>query len=47
MEHLQQRQTTIKLNKNSELNKMATYPVRNKETGEEKEVVMSVHAWDQ
>ena len=26
---------------------MATYPVRNKETGEEKEVIMSVHAWDQ
>ena len=26
---------------------MATYPVRNKETGETKEVVMSVHDWDQ
>ena len=26
---------------------MATYPVRNKETGEEKEVIMSVHDWDQ
>ena len=26
---------------------MATYPVRNKETGETKDVVMSVHAWDQ
>ena len=26
---------------------MATYPVRNKETGEEKEVVMSVHSWSQ
>ena len=26
---------------------MATYPVRNKETGEEKEVMMSVHDWDQ
>ena len=26
---------------------MATYPVKNKETGETKEVVMSVHAWDQ
>ena len=25
---------------------MATYPVRNKETGEEKEVVMSIHEWD-
>ena len=25
---------------------MATYPVRNKETGETKEVIMSVHAWD-
>ena len=25
---------------------MATYPVRNKETGETKEVLMSVHAWD-
>ena len=25
---------------------MATYPVRNKETGETKEVVMSVHDWD-
>ena len=25
---------------------MATYPVRNKETGETKDVVMSVHAWD-
>ena len=47
MENLQQRHTTLKLNKNSELNKMATYPVRNKETGEEKEVIMSVHDWDQ
>ena len=26
---------------------MATYPVKNKETGEQKEVKMSVHAWDQ
>jgi len=26
---------------------MATYPVRNKETGEQKDVVMSVHDWDQ
>ena len=26
---------------------MATYPVRNKETGEEKEVMMSVQDWDQ
>jgi len=26
---------------------MATYPVRNKETGETKDVIMSVHAWDQ
>ena len=26
---------------------MATYPVKNKETGETKEVVMSVHDWDQ
>ena len=26
---------------------MATYPVRNKETGEEKEIVMSIHDWDQ
>jgi|TARA_X000001036_G_scaffold402423_1_gene408204 hypothetical protein len=25
---------------------MATYPVKNKETGETKDVVMSVHAWD-
>ena len=25
---------------------MATYPVYNKETGEKKEVVMSVHEWD-
>ena len=25
---------------------MATYPVKNKETGETKEVVMSVHDWD-
>ena len=25
---------------------MATYPVRNKETGETIEVVMSVHDWD-
>ena len=25
---------------------MATYPVKHKETGEEKEVVMSVHDWD-
>ncbi len=25
---------------------MATYPVRNKETGEEKEIVMSIHDWD-
>ena len=26
---------------------MATYPVINKETGEQKEVTMSVHDWDQ
>ena len=26
---------------------MATYPVINKETGEQKEVVMSIHEWDQ
>ena len=26
---------------------MATYPVINKETGEEKEVIMSIHDWDQ
>ena len=26
---------------------MATYPVRNKKTGEEKEVLMSIHDWDQ
>ena len=26
---------------------MATYPVRNKETGETKEVFMSVHDWEQ
>ena len=26
---------------------MATYPVKNKTTGETKDVVMSVHAWDQ
>ena len=26
---------------------MATYPVINKETGEQKEVVMSVNDWDQ
>ena len=26
---------------------MATYPVLNKETGEQKEVKMSVHDWDQ
>ena len=26
---------------------MATYPVKNKKTGETKEVVMSVHDWDQ
>ena len=26
---------------------MATYPVKNKSTGETKEVVMSVHDWDQ
>ena len=26
---------------------MATYPVVNKPTGEEKEVVMSIHDWDQ
>ena len=25
---------------------MATYPVINKETGEQKEVSMSVHDWD-
>ena len=26
---------------------MATYPVVNKSTGEQKEVVMSIHDWDQ
>ncbi len=26
---------------------MATYPVLNKETGEQKEVAMSIHDWDQ
>lgn len=26
---------------------MATYPVQNKNTGEQKEVEMSVHDWDQ
>ena len=26
---------------------MATYPVKNTETGETKEVIMSVHDWDQ
>ncbi len=26
---------------------MATYPVYNKVTGEQKEVVLSVHAWEQ
>ena len=26
---------------------MATYPVRHKETGETKEVKMSIHDWDQ
>ena len=26
---------------------MATYPVRNKKTGEEKEIQMSIHDWDQ
>ena len=26
---------------------MATYPVKNKETGEEKEIQMSIHDWDQ
>ena len=26
---------------------MATYPIRNKETGEQKEIVMSIHDWDQ
>lgn len=26
---------------------MATYPVKNKNTGEQKEVVMSVHDWEQ
>ena len=26
---------------------MATYPVINKETGEQKEIAMSVHDWDQ
>ena len=26
---------------------MATYPVINKSTGEQKEVVLSVHEWDQ
>ena len=26
---------------------MATYPVINKETGEQKEVKMSIHVWDQ
>jgi len=26
---------------------MATYPIKNKETGETKEIVMSIHDWDQ
>ena len=26
---------------------MATYPVFNRETGDKKEVIMSVHVWDQ
>ena len=26
---------------------MATYPVRNKKTGEEKEIQMNIHDWDQ
>jgi hypothetical protein len=26
---------------------MATYPVINKETGEQKDVILSVHAWTQ
>ena len=26
---------------------MATYPVRNTKTGETKEVILSVHGWDQ
>ena len=26
---------------------MATYPVKNKNTGETKDVIMSVHDWDQ
>ena len=26
---------------------MATYPVKHKETGETKDVIMSVHDWDQ
>ena len=26
---------------------MATYPVKNTETGETKEVIMSIHDWDQ
>ena len=26
---------------------MATYPVKHKETGEMKDVVMSIHEWDQ
>ena len=26
---------------------MATYPVKHKETGETKEIVMSIHDWDQ
>lgn len=26
---------------------MATYPVKNKQTGETKEIVMSIHDWDQ
>ena len=35
------------LNNNTLLSFMATYPVVNTETGEQKEVKMSIHDWDQ
>tara|TARA_R100000008_G_scaffold20022_1_gene10383 strand:+ start:306 stop:590 length:285 start_codon:yes stop_codon:yes gene_type:complete len=35
------------LNKNTLLSFMATYPVVNTKTGEQKEVKMSIHDWDQ
>tara|TARA_A100001515_G_C4518203_1_gene192474 strand:- start:386 stop:664 length:279 start_codon:yes stop_codon:yes gene_type:complete len=37
----------VGLNKNISFITMATYPVKNKETGETKDVVMSIHDWDQ